>query len=115
MARNIGDIPLDITLVEIYPPQGYYWPGSSLLKQGESCEGFGFRILNCNPFSLQPNETHSIDIAYTPDFTMSRMVRSLRLIDSNGVVCSLDEKKKTVRILIATLISSSTITILSSL
>ncbi|VBB31847.1 unnamed protein product [Acanthocheilonema viteae] len=35
------------------------------------CENRGFRILNCHPFRLKPNETHILDIAYTPDFLMS--------------------------------------------
>uniref|UniRef100_A0A0R3RIG6 TMEM131_like domain-containing protein n=1 Tax=Elaeophora elaphi TaxID=1147741 RepID=A0A0R3RIG6_9BILA len=35
------------------------------------CENRGFRILNCYPFRLKPNETYSVDIAYTPDFLMS--------------------------------------------
>ncbi|VDK76129.1 unnamed protein product, partial [Onchocerca ochengi] len=35
------------------------------------CENRGFRILNCHPFQLKPNETHILDVAYTPDFLMS--------------------------------------------
>nr|CRZ22666.1 Bm2436 [Brugia malayi] len=35
------------------------------------CENRGFHILNCHPFRLKPNETHILDIAYTPDFLMS--------------------------------------------
>uniref|UniRef100_F1KQA2 Transmembrane protein 131 n=1 Tax=Ascaris suum TaxID=6253 RepID=F1KQA2_ASCSU len=35
------------------------------------CENRGFKILNCHPFTLAPNETHIVDIAYTPDFLMS--------------------------------------------
>lgn len=27
------------------------------------CENRGFRILNCHPFRLKPNETHILDIA----------------------------------------------------
>ncbi|ODN00127.1 Transmembrane protein [Orchesella cincta] len=86
IARNIGEIPLDIRILEIYPPQNSIWYlafGGSF-SQGDSCEGYGFRILNCHPFTLQPNHTHSIDIAFTPDFTMSKVVRSLRLVDSTG-------------------------------
>uniref|UniRef100_A0A915Q3R3 Transmembrane protein 131-like N-terminal domain-containing protein n=1 Tax=Setaria digitata TaxID=48799 RepID=A0A915Q3R3_9BILA len=36
-----------------------------------ACENRGFRILNCHPFRLKPNETHILDVAYTPDFLMS--------------------------------------------
>ncbi|EJD75483.1 transmembrane protein [Loa loa] len=35
------------------------------------CENRGFRILNCQPFRLEPNETHILDVAYTPDFLIS--------------------------------------------
>uniref|UniRef100_A0A0N5AGK4 TMEM131_like domain-containing protein n=1 Tax=Syphacia muris TaxID=451379 RepID=A0A0N5AGK4_9BILA len=35
------------------------------------CENRGFRILNCHPFRLAPNESYVLDIAYTPDFLMS--------------------------------------------
>lgn len=116
VARNIGEIPLDIRALEIYPPQNYffgfqrYFPfgfdggtvvGTNVGTQvsggaavsttsfpvlGEYCEGYGFRILNCHPFTLQPNHTHSIDIAFSPDFTMSKVVRTLRLVDSTGGV-----------------------------
>lgn len=30
---------------------------------GVPCENRGFRILNCYPFRLQPNETYALDIA----------------------------------------------------
>jgi hypothetical protein len=35
------------------------------------CENRGFRILNCIPFRLEPNDTYFIDVAYTPDFLMA--------------------------------------------
>lgn len=28
-----------------------------------ACENRGFRILNCRPFQLAPNETHILDVA----------------------------------------------------
>ncbi|CAG7716425.1 unnamed protein product [Allacma fusca] len=86
IARNIGEIPLEIKLLEIYPPQGSIWTSAitSFATSVDACEGYGFRILNCHPFTLLPNQTHSIDIAFTPDFTMARIVRSLRLTDSAG-------------------------------
>jgi len=87
VARNVGEIPLDIQVVEIYPAQGTlsFWAAFTL-GQPDSCEGYGFRILNCQPFTLLPNHTHTLDIAFTPDFTMSRVVRTLRLTDINGAV-----------------------------
>ncbi|CAD5215346.1 unnamed protein product [Bursaphelenchus okinawaensis] len=38
---------------------------------GTSCSDRGFRVLNCDTFILSPNETRTIDVAYTPDFLMS--------------------------------------------
>lgn len=107
IARNIGEIPLNIRSLEVYPPQNFFlgiqWHipfglGGSILgggggpasypASGEYCEGYGFRILNCHAFTLQPNHTHSIDIAFSPDFTMSKVIRTLRLVDSTGAVSS---------------------------
>lgn len=101
IARNVGEIPLDIQILEVYPPQNafFWWPFSSTTAtatapntksqtgvgiQNEACEGYGFRILNCQPFNLLPNQTHSIDIAFSPDFTMSKILRTLRLTDATG-------------------------------
>ncbi|KAK6044845.1 hypothetical protein COOONC_17650, partial [Cooperia oncophora] len=38
-----------------------------------------FRILNCYPFRLQPNETYSLDVAYTPDFLTTTNEADLQL------------------------------------
>ncbi|KJH50722.1 hypothetical protein DICVIV_03068 [Dictyocaulus viviparus] len=43
------------------------------------CENRGFRILNCYPFRLQPNETYSLDVAYTPDFLTTTNEADLQL------------------------------------
>ncbi|KAK9875598.1 hypothetical protein WA026_009401 [Henosepilachna vigintioctopunctata] len=43
------------------------------------CEGYGFKVLNCAPFVLPPNGSRKIDIEFTPDFTLARVVRSLIL------------------------------------
>ena len=40
--------------------------------EGHMCEGYGFKILNCESFNLAPNETREIHVAFTPDFTLSR-------------------------------------------
>ncbi|XP_018402600.1 PREDICTED: transmembrane protein 131 [Cyphomyrmex costatus] len=68
-ARNTGELP-----IEIY---GFYindWP----------CEGYGFKVLDCAPFKLNPNATKRIEIAFTPDFTLSRVERKLLVITSMG-------------------------------
>ena len=47
--------------------------------EGNLCEGYGFKVLNCEPFNLEPNETHEVHIAFTPDFTLSRISRRLTM------------------------------------
>lgn len=58
MARNIGEVPINI--------RGFYI--NHLL-----CEGYGFSVLKCEPFVLEPNGTQKIEIGFTPDFTLSRV------------------------------------------
>ncbi|XP_036149378.1 transmembrane protein 131 isoform X2 [Monomorium pharaonis] len=68
-ARNTGELP-----IEIY---GFYindW----------HCEGYGFKVLDCTPFRLSPNATKRIEIAFTPDFTLSRVERKLLVMTSMG-------------------------------
>ena len=69
-ARNTGDLPIYIT-------------GFSV--NGLPCEGYGFKILNCGPFHLPPNGTRKIDIAFTPDFTLARIQRTLIIETSLGI------------------------------
>ncbi|XP_064637998.1 transmembrane protein 131-like isoform X2 [Lineus longissimus] len=51
---------------------------------GYECEGYGFRVLNCEGFQLEPNASRKIDIAFTPDFTMSRIQRTLTIDTTLG-------------------------------
>ncbi|XP_076294204.1 transmembrane protein 131 [Lasioglossum baleicum] len=69
MARNTGELP-----IEVY----------DFFINGLRCEGYGFRVLNCMPFSLAPNATKKIEIAFTPDFTLSRIERKLVIATSLG-------------------------------
>ncbi|XP_012279930.1 transmembrane protein 131 [Orussus abietinus] len=69
-ARNTGELPIDI--------HGFY-------INGLHCEGYGFKVLNCAPFKLIPNATKKIEIAFTPDFTLSRIERELLILTSLGV------------------------------
>lgn len=64
VARNTGVIPVKITRFFI---------------NSIECEGYGFRVLNCEPFELSPNGTHKVDIAFTPDFTLTKVQRLLIL------------------------------------
>lgn len=63
-ARNIGDVVIYI---------------NSFFINDLPCEGYGFKILNCVPFVLHPNATKKIDIAFTPDLTLSKVTRVLIL------------------------------------
>ncbi|XP_066591952.1 transmembrane protein 131 isoform X2 [Prorops nasuta] len=68
-ARNTGELPIDV--------YGFY-------INGLRCEGYGFRVLNCAPFKLHPNSTKKVEIAFTPDFTLSRVERKLLILTSLG-------------------------------
>ncbi|XP_067136144.1 transmembrane protein 131 isoform X2 [Centruroides vittatus] len=68
-ARNTGELPIYIS--------GFY-------INGIPCEGYGFRILNCQGFELKPNASKKIDIAFTPDFTLFRVERMLQIHTSLG-------------------------------
>lgn len=41
-------------------------------------------MLDCTPFKLSPNATKRIEIAFTPDFTLSRVERKLLVMTSMG-------------------------------
>lgn len=69
MARNTGELP-----IEIY----------DFYINGLRCEGYGFKVLNCMPFKLNPNATKKVEIAFTPDFTLSRIERKLLISTSLG-------------------------------
>lgn len=63
-ARNTGDITVYI---------------KSFTINDMPCEGYGFKVLNCDAFYLLPNATKKIDIAFTPDFTLAKIIRTLVL------------------------------------
>ncbi|XP_013418594.1 transmembrane protein 131-like isoform X2 [Lingula anatina] len=67
--RNSGELPV-------------YVHGFSI--NDEPCQGYGFKVLNCEGFELKPNQTKKIDIAFSPDFTMSRVRRLLKIHSSLG-------------------------------
>uniref|UniRef100_A0A0C9S2V7 TMEM131 protein n=1 Tax=Fopius arisanus TaxID=64838 RepID=A0A0C9S2V7_9HYME len=68
-ARNTGELPIDVY-------------GFSI--SGIACEGYGFKVLNCESFKLNPNSTRKIEIAFTPDFTLSKIERELMIFTSIG-------------------------------
>lgn len=68
-AKNYGEVPLMISGMRI---------------ENDLCLGYGFKVLNCDPFQLMPNESKKIEIAFSPDFTLSRVVRTLNFDTSIG-------------------------------
>ncbi|XP_055593274.1 transmembrane protein 131 homolog [Uranotaenia lowii] len=66
-ARNYGEVPIAISGIRV----------EDLL-----CEGYGFKVLDCWPFELQPNASKKIEIAFSPDFTLARVTRTLNF-DTN--------------------------------
>ncbi|PAV91653.1 hypothetical protein WR25_20128 isoform C [Diploscapter pachys] len=64
IVRNIGDVQFTVVNISI---------------NGVHCENRGFRILNCYPFRLPPNETYMLDVAYTPDFLTTTNEADLQL------------------------------------
>ncbi|XP_057366361.1 transmembrane protein 131-like [Daphnia carinata] len=68
-ARNRGPFPITITGFDI---------------NQSPCEGYGFRVLQCQPLTLLPNQSLSMEVAFTPDFTQTRVVRTLRLHSTVG-------------------------------
>ncbi|XP_014681800.1 PREDICTED: transmembrane protein 131-like isoform X2 [Priapulus caudatus] len=67
--RNTGELPLYVNSVSV---------------NEHHCEGYGFKVLNCAAFELLPNKTQHMTIAFTPDFTMSRVQRCLQFATSLG-------------------------------
>ena len=48
--------------------------------EGIPCEGYGFKVLNCQGFDLRPSDVRDIDIAFTPDFTLTKVARKLTIL-----------------------------------
>lgn len=67
--ENTGLLPITIKSAEI---------------NGQPCEGYGFKVLNCQEFALKPNTSKELIILFTPDFTSSRVIRELKLVTCGG-------------------------------
>ena len=48
--------------------------------EGLPCEGYGFKVLNCQGFDLPPSDVREIDIAFSPDFTLTKVSRQLTIL-----------------------------------
>lgn len=68
-AKNTGEVPITVYAVFI---------------EDQPCSGFGFEVVNCQPFELAPNTTSKVEIEFSPDFTLSRVQRVLYLHTSAG-------------------------------
>ncbi|XP_034478244.1 transmembrane protein 131 homolog [Drosophila innubila] len=64
-ARNAGVLPIRI--------EGF-------LIGKRPCEGYGFKVLDCQGFELRENETRKVEISFSTDFTASRVQRTLTLL-----------------------------------
>ncbi|KAF4016051.1 hypothetical protein G4228_007527 [Cervus hanglu yarkandensis] len=67
--ENTGQLPIHIETIEV---------------SGYSCEGYGFKVINCQEFALSANASKDIVILFTPDFTASRVIRELKFITASG-------------------------------
>ncbi|XP_032111251.1 transmembrane protein 131 isoform X4 [Sapajus apella] len=67
--ENTGQLQIHVETIEI---------------SGYSCEGYGFKVVNCQEFALSANASRDIIILFTPDFTASRVIRELKFITTSG-------------------------------
>ncbi|XP_045139766.1 transmembrane protein 131 [Echinops telfairi] len=67
--ENTGQLQIHIEAIEI---------------SGYPCEGYGFKVVNCQEFALSANASKDIIILFTPDFTASRVIRELKFITTSG-------------------------------
>uniref|UniRef100_A0A8C3WXA4 Transmembrane protein 131-like n=1 Tax=Catagonus wagneri TaxID=51154 RepID=A0A8C3WXA4_9CETA len=63
--ENIGPLPVTVTSLKI---------------NGYNCQGYGFEVLDCHQFSLDPSMSRDLSIVFTPDFTSSWVIRELTLV-----------------------------------
>lgn len=77
-ARNTGELPVQVWGFNI---------------NDLPCEGYGFKVLNCEGFELAPNASHKVDIAFTPDFTLSKVQQRLVIHTSLGLVSAAEEEE----------------------
>ncbi|XP_036407432.1 transmembrane protein 131-like isoform X2 [Megalops cyprinoides] len=67
--ENAGELPLTVMSMNI---------------NGYKCQGYGFEVLECRSFQLDYNSSSEINIAFTPDFTSSWVIRDLTLVTGRG-------------------------------
>ncbi|KAJ3599735.1 hypothetical protein NHX12_033691 [Muraenolepis orangiensis] len=67
--ENTGVLPVHVTSAQI---------------DGHPCAGYGFAVLDCQDFVVPPNSSRDLVIMFTPDFSMSRVIRELSLVTRGG-------------------------------
>ncbi|XP_067150444.1 LOW QUALITY PROTEIN: transmembrane protein 131 [Apteryx mantelli] len=67
--ENTGQLQINVKSMEI---------------SGYTCEGYGFKVVNCQEFALSANASKDIVILFTPDFTASRVIRELKFVTAGG-------------------------------
>ncbi|MEJ1285250.1 transmembrane protein 131 [Cricetulus griseus] len=67
--ENTGQLEIHVETIEI---------------SGYACEGYGFKVVNCQEFALSANTSRDIIILFTPDFTASRVIRELKFVTTSG-------------------------------
>jgi len=68
-ARNTGELPVFVNNFHI---------------NNLPCEGYGFKVSQCQPFLLPVNGSKKIELSFTPDFTLARVQRVLKISTSVG-------------------------------
>uniref|UniRef100_A0ABD2W8B9 Transmembrane protein 131-like N-terminal domain-containing protein n=1 Tax=Trichogramma kaykai TaxID=54128 RepID=A0ABD2W8B9_9HYME len=63
-ARNTGQLPIEV---------------SGFAVNGIDCGGYGFHVIDCKHFRLEPNTSRRIDITYTSDLSLAYVERELQL------------------------------------
>ncbi|KAF2902396.1 hypothetical protein ILUMI_03793 [Ignelater luminosus] len=58
---------------------------SGFFISGLPCEGYGFKVVDCKPFSLVRGTSRKIDILFTPDFTLAKIIRTLSIETSLNI------------------------------
>jgi hypothetical protein len=68
--QNLGNLPLHFEKISI---------------EQLGCSGYGFEIVNCDAFSLFPNQNYLLEISFSPDFTMNKISRILYFSTKNEI------------------------------
>merc|ERR1719491_841126 len=71
-ATNDCELPVEVSRFDINGVSG--------------CEGFGFELHDCEPFTVAPHGSVELSVSFAPDFAASRWEQKLRLHTQSGVL-----------------------------